>query len=206
MHFLTSLFYLNPRYPKLPLDTKLLGPRIVLRMGTPSDWRHWRALRDSSRDFLVPWEPTWPPNSLSYGHFTGVLRRHGSEWRRGKAYTFFIFTHEATLLGGIALNDVQRGIAQKATLGYWIGKPFAGQGYMTEAVQLICGLAFETLRLHRLEASCLPHNEPSKHLLQRLGFEQEGYAKAYLQINGLWQDHILWGKAFHAGNQTNKNP
>jgi len=98
------------------------------------------------------------------------------------------------LIGGITLNDVQTGIAQKGTLGYWIGQPYAGQGYMAEAVDLVCDFAFRTLRLHRVEASCLPNNEPSKKLLARTGFEQEGYAKAYLQINGTWQDHILWGK------------
>ena len=89
---------------------------------------------------------------------------------------------------------MQRGVAQKATLGYWIGAPYAGRGYMTEATQLVCDFGFESLRLHRIEASCLPHNEPSKKLLQRLGFEEEGYAKAYLQIDGHWQDHVLWGK------------
>ncbi|HEU0118363.1 MAG TPA: GNAT family protein [Alphaproteobacteria bacterium] len=98
------------------------------------------------------------------------------------------------MLGGIALNDVQRGIAQKGTLGYWIGAPYANQGFMTEATQLVLDFAFYTLRLHRVEASCLPRNEPSKALLKRLGFEEEGYAKAYLQINGLWEDHVLWGR------------
>ena len=66
---------------------------------------------------------------------------------------------------------------------------------MTEAARLVCSFAFETLRLHRVEASCLPHNEPSKALLRRLGFTEEGFAKSYLQIDGRWQDHLLWGQS-----------
>jgi ribosomal-protein-alanine N-acetyltransferase len=98
------------------------------------------------------------------------------------------------LVGGISLNDVRRGIAQKATLGYWIGMPYAGQGLMTEAAGLVCEFAFDALKLNRIEASCMPNNEPSKRLLKRLGFVEEGYAKSYLRIDGEWQDHVLWGK------------
>ena len=199
MWFLRSL-------PNMPLgaakpspDLRLMGPRIVLRMGDPADWRNWRNLREQSRDFLTPWEPTWPDNAMTYSYFCGLLRRQWRDWRQAKAYAFQIFLNgtdgkAGALVGGITLNDIQRNIAQKGTLGYWMGETYAGQGYMTEAVQLVCDFAFQTLRLHRVEASCLPHNERSKALLRRLGFEEEGYAKAYLQIDGKWQDHLLWGK------------
>jgi len=176
-----------------------MGPRVMLRAAGPADWRSWRALREASRDFLKPWEPEWPKNALTYGFFCGLLRRHWRDWRQGKAYAFFVFRYGADdrpdeLIGGITLSDVQRGIAQKGTLGYWIGKPYAGEGLMAETAGLVCDFAFETLKLHRIEASCMPNNEPSKRLLKRLGFAEEGYAKAYLRINGAWHDHVLWGK------------
>ncbi len=176
-----------------------MGPRVMLRMGDPLDWKAWRTMREGSRAFLEPWEPSWPHNALTYNYFCGLLRRHWRDWRNGRAYSFLVFTHgddgkSGGLLGGIALNDIQRGIAQKGTLGYWMAERHAGQGYMTEAANLVCDFAFQTLRLHRVEASCLPRNEPSKKLLIRLGFEEEGFAKAYLQINGKWEDHLLWGK------------
>jgi len=176
-----------------------MGKDVILRMGDPSDWRHWRAIREMSRSFLEPWEPSWPHNALDYNFFCGLLRRSWRDWRQGNAYAFMIFrrTEEGkvgALVGGIALNDIQRGIAQKGTLGYWIGQPYAQKGYMTEAAGLVCDFAFQTLRLHRVEASCIPTNEPSKSLLRKLQFEEEGYARAYLQINGAWQDHVLWGK------------
>lgn len=98
------------------------------------------------------------------------------------------------LVGGITLGDVQFAAAQKGTIGYWMGLPYAGQGFMTEAVALVCDFAFKELRLQRVEASCLPRNDASKTVLQRCGFDQEGYAKAYLQVNGKREDHLLWGK------------
>jgi len=205
MQLLTSLFTSRTRNPLPPLETRLIGSRVVLRAAELADWRSWRNLRDMSRDFLIPWEPEWPVNSLTAPFFAGMLRHQERDWRRGKAYGFLIFLAKnhrrnmkeqtGTLVGGITLNDVRRGIAQKATLGYWIGLPYARQGLMTEAAGLVCNFAFERLKLHRLEASCLPHNEPSKRLLKRLGFEEEGFAKSYLCINGVWQDHVLWGKA-----------
>lgn len=197
MRFL-SFFGLFLRPSRQPMDIRLVGRKVVLRAAEPMDWHEWRALRESSSDFLRPWEPEWPKNGLGYGFFCGMLRRQWREWRQDKAYAFLIFLRKGEgigpLAGGITLSDVQRGIGQKATLGYWIGRPYAGQGLMTEAAGLICDFAFDALKLHRLEANCLPHNEPSIRLLRRFGFREEGRAQSYLQINGVWQDHLLWGK------------
>jgi ribosomal-protein-alanine N-acetyltransferase len=204
MNLLRDLFYFPPEtfrkhYPQPQLETRLIGPRVTMRMGDPADWKSWRTLRELSRDYLTPWEPTWPSNALHYNYFCGLLRRQWREWRQGRAYNFMIFRRNedgkaGPLIGGLTLNNVERGIAQKGTLGYWLGKPYVSQGYMREALELTRDFAFQTLRLNRLEASCLPHNEPSKQLLKRLGFAEEGLAKAYLKINGEWEDHLLWGK------------
>ena len=199
MHFLKTLAPPRPRYPRPPLETCLQGPRVGLRIGDPTDWHAWRTLRELSRAFLTPWEPAWPINALSYGYYCGLLRRHVREWREGEGYNFHVLRRgegalEGALIGGISLTHIERGISQSGTLGYWMGEPFAGQGFMREAASLVCAFAFETLQLHRLQASCMPANEPSIGLLHRLGFEQEGYAKAYLKIDGLWEDHLLWAR------------
>jgi ribosomal-protein-alanine N-acetyltransferase len=105
-----------------------------------------------------------------------------------------IFMKESReLVGGIGLTAVRRGVAQMASLGYWAGKAFSRQGLMTEAVRAMVGYGFRHAGLHRIEAACLPHNEASRRLLLRVGFEQEGYAKAYLRIDGAWRDHLLFG-------------
>jgi ribosomal-protein-alanine N-acetyltransferase len=197
MELLSSILRM-PGGPSRPnMGTVLKGPRVMLRMGDAEDWKSWRTMRDLSRDHLTPWEPEWPRNALSYSFYCSLMRRHWREWRSGKAYAFSIFLHgerQPVLIGGITLGDIIYAAAQKGTIGYWMGKPYAGQGLMQEAVSLICDFAFDELKLQRVEASCLPHNEPSKVLLTKMGFEQEGYAKAYLQINGKREDHLLWGK------------
>lgn len=199
MLYLRPLFSPLSRYPRLPLETQLKGTRVVLRMGEPEDWKNWHTLRDLSRDFLTPWEPRWDSRALEYGHYCGLLKRYAREWRSGEGYAFHIFLQgeagaRGAFMGEIAISCVERGISQTGTLGYWIGMPYAGRGYMREAAGLVCSFAFERLKLHRMEASCLPDNEPSARLLGSLGFEREGYARGYLRIDGQWRDHLLWGK------------
>ncbi len=113
---------------------------------------------------------------------------------RDEAYSFLIFdsiTDE--LLGGITLGGVRRGVSQSGTLGYWMGAPHAGRGRMTRAVAVTVEFALAKLRLHRIEAACIPENAPSIALLERNSFQREGYARGFLKINGAWRDHVLFG-------------
>jgi ribosomal-protein-alanine N-acetyltransferase len=168
--------------------------RVYLRPPVQRDWRAWSALRAQSREFLVPWEPTWAYDSLTRGAFRRRLKMYRTEMRQGTGYSFLILRGaDDVLLGGVTLSNVRRGVAQAASLGYWIGIPFARQGYMTEAIAAVLDFAFERLTLHRVEAACLPHNEASRRLLFKSGFREEGYAREYLRISGRWQDHQLFG-------------
>ena len=178
--------------PSVPL---LEGPRVVLRPPRLEDWPAWSALRSESRDFLTPWEPAWPRDALGQAAFRRRLRQLNRERSAGEAYSLFV-THaeEGTILGGITGSDIRRGVAQTATLGYWIGACHARQGYMTEAVGTLLPFVFVTLNLHRLEAACVPQNEPSRRLLEKSGFRQEGLARAYLKIDGTWRDHLLFAQ------------
>jgi len=96
------------------------------------------------------------------------------------------------LLGGLTLAYVRRGVTQSCTLGYWMGVRYAGRGVMTAAVRTVVPFALDTLKLHRIEAACLPSNEASIRLLEKVGFRREGYARRYLCINGDWRDHLLF--------------
>jgi ribosomal-protein-alanine N-acetyltransferase len=167
--------------------------RVLLRPPRLSDWEAWAELRRSSREFLVPWEPTWTRDALTRQAFRRRVRVYETEWRDGTSFSFLVFRRDdEAILGGITLSNVRRGVAETASLGYWIGASHARQGYMTEA--LICALdfAFERLGLHRVEAACLPSNAASKALLLKAGFTQEGYTRRYLRINGDWRDHLLF--------------
>jgi len=185
-----ALFRLGP-----PSETATFvrGDGVYLRPPEMRDFETWAALRDQSRAFLTPWEPSWPGDDLTRAAFRRRLRRHEQEIESDEAYPFLIFREfDDTLLGGLTLGQIKRGVAHSATLGYWMGVPYAGRGFMSRAVRAVSGFAFTVLRLHRIEAACLPHNEASVRLLERSGFRREGLARAYLRINGLWQDHILF--------------
>lgn len=186
MAFLRSPF--APGFPPV-----LRNARVQLRVPEMGDHEAWAGLRLRSREFLTPWEPLWPSNDLTRSAFRSRVKHYWREIEEGAAYPFFIFSaDDRDLLGAITLTNLRRGVAQMATLGYWIGEPHARRGYMTAALSLIKDFAFDHLQLHRLEAACLPHNLPSIALLERSGFEREGYARAYLKIAGQWRDHLLF--------------
>jgi ribosomal-protein-alanine N-acetyltransferase len=175
-------------------DVRLERGRVVLRPPRGADWVDWVALRRESRDFLEPWEPTWSNDALTRPAFRRRLQGHRSEWQRGSGYAFLIRRREdGALMGGVTLSNVRRGVAQSGSLGYWIGRRFARQGYMTESLALVLTFAFENLGLHRVEGACLPSNEASRGLLTKSGFTEEGYLRRYLRIDGQWRDHVLFG-------------
>jgi [ribosomal protein S5]-alanine N-acetyltransferase len=170
------------------------GEGVRLRPPRATDYLEWRELRAGSRNFLQPWEPTWPADDLTRAAFRRRLAAYARDREAGTAYPFFVFrSRDDALTGGITLSNVRRGVAQMGSIGYWCGQPFARQGHTLAAVRALTAFAFRSLALHRLEAACLPENTASRTLLNRAGFQEEGLAQAYLKINGVWRDHVLFG-------------
>lgn len=171
----------------------LKGERLYLREPRWNDYRQWANLREKSRNFLTPWEPIWHEDELEKPSYRMRLRHYAEEARSGNAWSLFLFRlQDHALLGGITLGNIRRGVAQSGQIGYWCGAPYAGQGYMYDALRLIIPFAFNELRLHRLEAACIPSNLRSVRLLEKAGFMLEGTLRSYLKINGQWQDHLLY--------------
>jgi ribosomal-protein-alanine N-acetyltransferase len=171
------------------------GDGVVLRTPQMSDFDEWMALREASRQFLTPWEPTWPNDDLTRGAFRRRVKRYAEDLRSDQGYAFLISRNlDGALVGGLTLANIRRGVAQAGSLGYWMGLPFVRHGYMSAAVRAVVLFGFETLRLHRLEAACIPSNAGSIKLLENTGFAREGYAREYLCINGTWQDHLLYAR------------
>lgn len=171
----------------------LEGSGVFLRMPQMADFTEWARLRAESRAFLTPWEPTWPADDLTRGAFRRRMRRNAREMREDLGYPFLIFrSADRALIGGVTLSNVRRGVAQAANLGYWIGAPYARRGHMTAAVAALIPFAHSQLRLRRVEAACLPNNAASVCLLEKLNFAREGYARQYLCIAGIWQDHLMF--------------
>lgn len=166
----------------------------MLRPPRPADYADWASLRAVSRAHLVPFEPRWADDELSRPAFRDRLRRYQLDARNGTSFAFFVMSGDGgKLLGGITLANIRRGAAQAASVGYWIGAPVTRQGFASAALGEAVRFAFEDLRLNRVEAACLPHNDASLRTLARNGFAREGLARRYLRIDGTWQDHVLLG-------------
>jgi len=167
--------------------------RLTLRLPEHGDWRQWSALRETSAEFLSKWEPVWAHDHLSRRAFTNRVYWAQRAEAQGMALPMLLIRRaDQALLGALTLDNIRRGPAQTATFGYWIGEPFARQGYMREAILALTHQAFTRLDLSRIEAACLPENVASRGVLEKCGFKYEGVAQSYLQINGRWRNHVLY--------------
>jgi len=174
---------------------RLDGKGVRLRPARMSDYAAWAALRGQSKAYLQPWEPAWPDDDLTRGSFKRRLSAYAYDLDRHMSYPLLIFREtDFALVGAVTLGQVRRGVIQSATLGYWIGQPFAGNGYASAAVEAVVSFAFDRLGLHRVEAACVPENIASLGVLMKQSFQLEGRATSYLRINGAWRDHLLFAR------------
>ncbi|MFQ1699109.1 GNAT family N-acetyltransferase [Loktanella agnita] len=177
---------------------RIESERLTLRPPMHGDFRAWTALRRQSEEFLRPWEPTWAADHLSRKAFTNRVYWAQRSVANGTALPLFLIRRaDSMLLGAITLDNIRRGPAQAGTTGYWIGAPFARQGFMREAIEAVVHHAFTVLDLSRMEAGCLPENDASRKLLEQCGYKYEGVAQSYLQINGRWRNHVLYANLRH---------
>lgn len=172
---------------------RLEGNRIFLRPPLSGDFAQWRDLRERSRSFLVPWEPGWNADELHRRSWRLRIKSWRNDMRSGATWPFFVFERSSgALAGGISVFNVRHGAAESAEIGYWSGEPFAGRGYMGEALGLVVPFCFDVLGLRRIVAACIPDNTRSARLLEKAGFEREGVVRSYLRINGVRRDHVLY--------------
>ncbi|MFV0492999.1 MAG: GNAT family N-acetyltransferase [Pseudorhodobacter sp.] len=178
---------------RLRRKVRLETERMTLRLPQHTDWSAWSSLRLQSADFLTPWEPVWSADHLSRRAFTNRVYWAARAEAQGTALPLFLIRRQdRLLLGAITMDNIRRGPAQAGTVGYWIGEPFARQGYMREALLALVHHAFTALDLSRVEAACLPENRASRGVLEKSGFKYEGVAQSYLQIAGRWRNHVLY--------------
>ena len=182
------------RSPKLAVETE----RLILRPPHHNDFRQWVKLRTDSRSFLSPWDPVWSAEHLTRKNFTNRVYWAQRAVSNGNGCPLFLIRKtDQVLIGAVTLDNIRRGPAQAGTLGYWTGQAYARQGYMREAVDNVVLHAFRKLDLSRVEAACLPENQPSRRLLESCGFKYEGVAQSYLQIAGRWRTHVLYAAIRH---------
>jgi len=174
----------------------LAGARVVLRPLTVADWEAWREVRIRSGDWLEKWEPLPEPGSPDAVTDREAFRARCGAWDRQRrfdsAYGFGLFLAGGRLAGEVSLGNVQRGPFQMGYLGYWIDRPLAGRGYVPEGVVVLLKHAFESLGLHRVEAAIVPRNTASRRVAEKIGMRDEGLAVGFLQIRGVYEDHIRY--------------
>ncbi|QOJ01476.1 MAG: GNAT family N-acetyltransferase [Phycisphaeraceae bacterium] len=178
-----------PRRARDPSATRT--PGVVLRPPTGKDKDEYLRVREESRAWLEPWDPTTPDglDLFSEEAFKRFLMTSATDTSR----RFLVRLADTDRIAGqISLNNIVRGAFQSASVGYWVARPYAGRGIMTRALALTVQLAFDGLGLHRVEANIMPRNAPSIALVARLGFRREGASARFLKINGVWEDHERW--------------
>lgn len=173
----------------------LHGRRVLLRPLASHDFDQWREVRRRCNDWLVRWEPRRDPSQpdtvesrQAFGARCSVRTR---EIQLGTGYGFGIFV-DGAFAGEVNVNSIHRGAHQSAYVGYWVDERLAGRGYMPESVVVVLRFCFEVLDLHRVQISIIPRNTSSRRVAEKLGLRDEGVAVRYLEINGVWEDHVRY--------------
>lgn len=167
------------------------GP-VTLRPLELGDARAWREARVRNSAWLQPWDATVPPNVPGRAAtFKGLVRRLSRLAREDQAMPFALLV-DGEFAGQVTVNNIVRGSAQFASVGYWIDERFAGRGVMPLAVAMVIDHCFFVAHLHRIEIAIRPENTNSLRVVEKLGLEQYGLARRYLHIDGDWRDHRLF--------------
>lgn len=179
-------------------DVTINTQRCYLRLPQVVDFEAWVKLRRNSEDFLSKWEPERDRNFYSMNLFKSRVKWAKQKFREKKVIHAFIFRQEDdSLIGAVTLDNVRRGAAQSASVGYWLGEQFTKKGYMFEVLKALIFYAFKNFELSRIEAATLPENKTSRALLEKSGFKYEGVAQSYLQISGRWRNHVMYSLLRH---------
>jgi ribosomal-protein-alanine N-acetyltransferase len=178
------------RHPQLQLH----GQRVMLRPLTEGDFEEWHEVRTRCGPWLLRWEPRpkgAPVPSEDRPSFAARCGIRERERHLGSGYGFGIFVGER-FAGEVTLSSIQRGPFQSAFIGYWIDEALAGRGFTPEAVVVTLQFAFDAISLHRVEISIIPRNTASRRVVEKLGIRQEGIAERFLEIDGVWEDHVRY--------------
>jgi ribosomal-protein-alanine N-acetyltransferase len=171
------------------------GRRIVLRPLVVSDFAAWQEVRRRNEAWLTKWEPSRVPGQPDVVEdrdaFAVRCSARQRERQLGTGYGFGIFV-DGNFGGEINLSSVQRGPFQSAYVGYWVDEAAAGNGYVPEALVVLCRFVFEELHLHRVQVAIIPRNTASRRVVEKLKLRDEGVAVRYLEINGSWEDHVRY--------------
>jgi ribosomal-protein-alanine N-acetyltransferase len=173
----------------------LFGRRVLLRSLTSADFEDWREVRRHNTEWLTKWEParleSHPDVIEDARSFASRCTARDRDRQLGHGASFGVFV-DGVLAGEMNLGSIQRGAYQNSYVGYWIDRRHAGKGYTPEALVMVLQHAFDDLALHRVQISIIPRNSSSHRVVEKLGIRSEGVALRYLEIDGVWEDHLRY--------------
>jgi ribosomal-protein-alanine N-acetyltransferase len=181
-------------WPVILTEPDLLAEPIALRPVAVSDAKPWREIRVRNAPWLRPWEPTNPETPLhrsSLGPYLAMVRAMRREARQGQAIPWVV-TYGGVFVGQMTIGSITWGSSRSGQVGYWIDEAYAGRGITPTALAMAVDHCFGVVGLHRLEASIRPENHPSRRVVEKLGFREEGVRVRQLHINGAWRDHLCY--------------
>ncbi len=165
---------------------------VTVRPFARKDAQDWKVARRANAEWLRPWDATVPPGGAERPTtFRALVRRLDRLARAGLCMPFAIDV-EGRFAGQITVNNIVRGSAQFASVGYWLDRQYAGRGVMPLAVAMVIDHCFLAAGLHRIEVAIRPENSNSLRVVEKLGLREFGYAPRYLHIDGVWRDHRLY--------------
>ena len=171
---------------------RLHAEDVTVRPLVSSDARAWRDARRRNAAWLIPWDATVPPGAAARpATFGSLVRRLHRQARAGTTYPFAIDV-DGRFAGQVTVNNIVRGSAQFASVGYWIDQQYAGRGVMPRAVAMVIDHCFTAAGLHRIEVAIRPENSNSLRVVEKLDLREVGYAPKFLHIDGAWRDHRIY--------------
>lgn len=170
----------------------LTSGEITLRPVSRSDAPAWREIRRRNAEWLKPWDATVPPGGdIRPTSYPALVRRLKRMARQGTTLPFALVV-DGRFAGQVTVNNIVRGSAQFASIGYWLDQRYAGRGIMPRAVAMAIDHCFTTVGLHRVEVCIRPENTNSLRIVEKLGLREVGLAPLFLHIDGAWRDHRIF--------------
>lgn len=166
--------------------------RLVLKILKPKDSKLVLDYYHRNKDFLKAWEPQRDELFYTNAYQKEFLRQDWINFKQSSLVKFWIFKKDDLnkVIGSICFSNIIMGNFKSCFLGYKLDKDKINKGYMTEAIKKGVEIMFNEFGLHRVEINIIPRNARSLKVMEKLGYEREGYSKRYLEINGTWEDHV----------------
>lgn len=172
-------------------QTRYETERLYLRILKPKYANQVLDYYKRNRNFLKKWEPKPPDNFYTTSYQKDTLKFEYDLFKKRKLVRFWIIKKENNkIIGNLCYSNIIMGNFKSCFLGYKLDKDEINKGYMTEAIRKTVKIMFNEYDLHRIEVNIIPRNKRSLKLMEKLGFEEEGYSRRYLEINGIWEDHV----------------